>query len=119
MERYLAVGALLIVAVAAVGLDGLGPQAGALLLIGHSSPDRSSLRADLDGRVRVSAEVVEPGGVLGIAALRGHEHEVLPVLHIDERCLPLLTALGTDVVSSRSIGGEPGNLWSTRPPVAR
>ena len=45
---------------------------------------RTSLRADLDRRVSVGHQVVEPGRVARMAALRSDEHHVLAVGEIGE-----------------------------------
>ena len=95
-ERDLAVRGLLVAAVAAVGRDGLRPQAGALVGAGDARVDRSMLAADLHRCVGVRAQVVIPGGVLRMAALGGDDDNIAPVLDVDQRRGAPSPALGAD-----------------------
>src|SRR5215216_2932564 len=76
-QRDFAAGPGLVLGVARIRLDDMRPQALALLRRRHPRADLPPLRAHLDGRIRVRLEVVEPRRVLRIAALRGHDHQVV------------------------------------------
>ena len=59
-QRDLSLGAPLVAGVAAVGADDAGPQAPAFLGRRDTRVDRTAFRADLDRRVGMGAQVVEP-----------------------------------------------------------
>src|SRR5215207_2999376 len=100
-ERDLAVGALLVAAVAAVGRDGLRPQPLTLVAIGDARAYRAALAANLHGRVGMRPQVVVPAGVLRVATLGAHDDDVRPILDIDQRRSSRGTALGADVIEQQ------------------
>src|SRR5207253_806291 len=100
-ERDLAIGPPAVVLVAAVDLHDLRPQALALLGTGDAGMYLPAAGADLDRRVGVRHQVVKPGGVLRIAALRGDQDHVLAVARVDERARAPGSALGADVVDEQ------------------
>src|SRR4051794_19094185 len=106
-ERDLAVRALLVVGVAAVGPHGLRPQALALLRVRHPGMHAPLLMADLDRRVGVRAQVVEPCRALGMAALRGDEDDVVAVGDVHQRRGAPRAALRADVVEQQHRRGAP------------
>ena len=63
--------------------------------------DLEHARADLDGGVRVGPEVVEPGRIVGMAALRGDEHEVRAVAQVDQRRRAAAAAARADGVEQQ------------------
>src|SRR3954463_6392485 len=100
-EWDLAVRALLIALVVAVGRDHLGPQALALLRRRDTRVDGAALGPDLHGCVRIRTQVVKPRGVLGKAALGGYDDDVVAVLHVQQGSGALDAALGPDVVEQQ------------------
>src|SRR2546423_1809622 len=100
-QRYLAVGPLLVSGVALVQVDHPRPQALALLRTGHPRVDVELAPAHLNRRSGVGAKVVVPGGMARMAALRGHDHDLLAIGQIGERRGPRLAALGAHVVEQK------------------
>src|SRR6187551_1525262 len=99
-----------VVLVAVVGLDRQRPEALALLRRGDPGVDLALLGADLHGRLGVGLEVVEPGRVLGEAALGGDDHEVVAVPDVEQRGSAFGPALGADVVEQQHPPGDAGDL---------
>src|SRR5581483_7285918 len=97
-ERDLALRPPLVIGVAAVRGHDARPEPGALIGRGDTRPHRAALAADPDAGVRVRHQVVEPGRVPRVAALRGDDHEVRSVLDVEQGRRPLDAALGADVV---------------------
>ena len=81
--------------------DDLRPQPLPLAGIGHTRVHLQVLRAHLDGGVWIRAQVVEPGRVLRVAALRGHDHDVVAVPDVAQRARALGSALGPHVVEQQ------------------
>jgi hypothetical protein len=81
-DRDLPSGSLLIILVRRICLDGDGPQPGSFAGV-HYFPDTHGPGvmpvADLDKRI--SAEIVDPDGILGRAAHRTHEDVVVAILN--------------------------------------
>src|SRR5947207_14929343 len=100
-EWYLAPGSLLVVAVFAVGGDGLRPEPLAFLRRRDAGADAAALGSDLDRRVRICPQVVVPGRVPAVAALGGDDDDVRPVLDVEERRAALDPALRADVVEEQ------------------
>jgi hypothetical protein len=103
-ERDLARRAFPVFAPMWVVLRGPRPEA---VSLGVASLPRAHLQSspgDLDFCLRVRAQVVHPGGIPRVAALRGYDQEVLPVGHVHERRRAQLAALGTDVIQQQQRG---------------
>src|SRR6266540_4936172 len=100
-QRDLAVRALLILGVAAVGVYHSRPQARALFGRGHPRPNGPALGAELHRRVGICPQVVEPGRMPRIAALRGDEHHVVAVLDVQQGGRPLDPALRPHVIEQQ------------------
>src|SRR5215218_6766953 len=110
-QRDLAACPALIVVVGGVGLDDARPQPRALLRVRHARVHRAALRAHLHGGIRIRPQVVEPRRVLGIAALRGHDHEVVAVGDVEQGAGALDAALRPNVVEQEH-GCDAGDVVS-------
>src|SRR5205809_206685 len=97
-EWDLTVSALLVARVVVIRGDGLGPQALAFVGRRDARVDGPALGADLHGRIRMRTQVVQPGGVLGKAALGGDDDDVVAVADVEQGSGALDAALGPDVV---------------------
>src|SRR4051794_18109948 len=113
-ERYLAVRALLVARVVAVGGDYARPEALVLLGRRDARADGTALGADLHGGVRVRPQVVEPRGMLRIAALGRDDHHVGTILDVEQRARALDATLRTDVVQQQH-RRQPRDLVSDQP----
>ena len=100
-ERNLAIGALLVVPVAAVEINHPRPQARVLRGRRHASSHGPSPGPDLNRRVRIRTQVVEPRRVLWMPALRRDDDELFALAHVRERRGASLAGLGTDVVQQQ------------------
>ena len=100
-ERNLAIGARLVFPVAAVQIDHPRPQAPALRGRRDSSAHGPSPGPDLDGRVRIGTQVVEPRRVLWMPALRRDDDERFALAQVGERRGAPPAALSTDVVQQQ------------------
>ena len=107
---FAALAAGCVVFVAAVCLDRQLPEALALLRLGDAGVDLQVVAADLHGRVWIGLEVVEPGRVLGVAALGGDDDEVVAVPYVEQRRGALGAALGSDMVEQQHLAWTAGNL---------
>src|SRR5437763_17100984 len=83
-EWDLAPGSRLVALVVAIGGHSPWPEALALFGRGDTRVNAAPLRPDLHRRVGIGAQVVVPGGVLGVAALGGDDHDVVAVLDVEQ-----------------------------------
>src|SRR5262249_13150025 len=94
-------------------LDAERPEALALLRARDAGVHSPVLGADLDGRVWVGLDVVEPGWMLGEAPLGGDDHHVLAVLDVEQGRGAFGAAFSAYVVEQQH------SPWNARDPVAK
>src|SRR5262245_1631123 len=101
--------------------EDLLPEPIVLLVGGDAGPDLANLRADLNRRVGVRPEIVEPGRMGGLTSLRGHHGNPVTLLVVHHGRRAPNAALRPGVVEQEDSGRRhPGQMAAepaTREPV--